>query len=50
MQPTSLKNLVEKYGYGIRVKSVNSIYSIFPFTIISESDESHYLVSLDDGR
>lgn len=48
-----LKHLVEKIGYGIRVRQLNgddfSQFAI-PFTVVGDYDSRHYKVEYDDGR
>jgi hypothetical protein len=49
---SSLKQLVDKHGFGIRVRAASKIYVKYPFTIISEApdDARSFLVRYDDGR
>jgi len=49
-----LKQLVEKIGYGIRVRLLDGDGSFaqaaIPFTVIRDYDSRHYKVEYDDGR
>lgn len=47
---TSLKNLVDRYGYGITVRSQDKLYQNIKFKIISESDDNYYNIEYDGGK